>query len=173
MRKLIIVLTAAAWCAAAHAEAPSDESIATLLEAARSERTLEAVHAYMGTAIRQGIKAGLKGRTLTDEQQAAVERMASNVEQSFREELSWDKMRPLMIQIYRDTFTQGEIDGLIAFYRSPSGAAFVDKMPQVLQKTQTLMQARMGPLTEKMNAAVAQAIQEVKEAGAKPRTSGM
>jgi len=107
MRKLIIVLAAAAWCAAAQAEPPSDESIATLLQAARSERNIEVVHAYLGNAIR------------------------------------------------------------------PTGAAFVDRMPAVLQKTQALMQARIGPLTEKMNAAVAQAVQELQEAGAKPRTSGM
>lgn len=43
-------------------------------------------------------------------------------------------MEPIQIPIYRETFEQAEIDGLIAFYGSPVGQAFVNKMPTVSQK---------------------------------------
>jgi len=71
-------------------------------------------------------------------------------------------MRPLYIQIYQETFTQEEIDGLIAFYKSPAGVAFVDKMPVVMQRSMSIMQSRIAPMMEKMKAAMQQAADEAK-----------
>jgi hypothetical protein len=79
-----------------------------------------------------------------------------------RKEMSWATLRPMYVQIYRDTFTQKEVDGLIAFYKSPTGVAFVDKMPVVMQKSQALMQTRIGPLAESVRAAMQEAVAEVK-----------
>jgi uncharacterized protein len=59
-----------------------------------------------------------------------------------REEMTWDKLRPVYVQIYQESFTQEEIDGLIAFYESPAGFAFVEKMPFVMQKSMSIMQSR-------------------------------
>jgi hypothetical protein len=73
-------------------------------------------------------------------------------------------MRPLYIQIYQESFTQEEIDGLIAFYKSPLGIAFVEKMPLVMQKSMTIMQSRTGPLMEKMKAVIDQAMADAKAA---------
>ena len=81
-----------------------------------------------------------------------------------REEMTWDKLRPLYVQIYQESFTQEEIDGLIAFYESPAGVAFVEKMPFVMQKSMSIMQSRMAPMMEKMKAAIKEAIAEPKAA---------
>ena len=76
-------------------------------------------------------------------------------------------MRPIYLGIYRETFDQAEIDGLIAFYRSPIGQSFVRKMPAVVQRsmavTQTQMQVVMPKLHDAMN-------QVLREARLPPRT---
>ena len=79
-----------------------------------------------------------------------------------REEMNWASMRPLFTQIYQESYTQEEVDGLVAFYQSPIGIAYTEKMPIVMQKTMTLVQARMGPMMEKMQAAMKQAMEEAK-----------
>ncbi len=56
------------------------------------------------------------------------------------------------------------MDGLLAFYRTLTGSAFIEKMPVVMQKSMSVMQTRMGPLMEKMKAAMARAIEEAKVA---------
>ena len=43
--------------------------------------------------------------------------------------MTWDKLRPLYVRIYQESFTQEEIDGLIVFYESPAGIAFVERWP--------------------------------------------
>jgi hypothetical protein len=75
-----------------------------------------------------------------------------------REEMTWDKLRPLYVQIYQESFTQEEIDRPIAFYESPAGVAFVEKMPFVMQKSMSIMQSRMAPMMEKMKAAMKEAL---------------
>jgi uncharacterized protein len=81
-----------------------------------------------------------------------------------REEIAWDKMRPLYMQVYQETFTQEEIDGLLAFYTSPAGIAYVEKMPVVMQKTMAITRSRMAPMMEKMKAAIQQAVADAKAA---------
>ncbi|TMH03840.1 MAG: DUF2059 domain-containing protein [Betaproteobacteria bacterium] len=104
------------------------------------------------------------GKSLSAEQQRYLEATPQRFVTIMREELSWENLKPMYIEIYRDSFTQEEIDGLIAFYQSPVGMAFVNKMPIVMQKSMTSMQARMQPIMEKMKAATRQALEDAKVA---------
>jgi hypothetical protein len=67
-----------------------------------------------------------------------------------KEELSFAKVKDIYIQAYRETFTQDEVNGVIAFYKSPAGKAIAEKNPTVMQKAGTLMQARIGPMAQKL-----------------------
>ena len=51
--------------------------------------------------------------------------------QIIREEASWEKMQAELTGIYRELFTQEEINSLIDFYQSPAGQAMVKKMPLI------------------------------------------
>jgi hypothetical protein len=50
-------------------------------------------------------------------------------------ELSWDKMKVEYTRVYAEVFTPEEVKGLIAFYKTPAGQAFLDKQPLLMQKT--------------------------------------
>lgn len=80
---------------------------------------------------------------------------------NMKAELSWDKMKDLYIQVYSETFTQEDINGLLEFYGSPAGKAFVAKMPMVMQRTMTLMQEKMGPMMRNMEQSLREAVREV------------
>ena len=60
------------------------------------------------------------------------------------------KLKPMYVEIYTTNFTQEEIDGLISFYESPAGKAFVAKMPAVVQAIMAEMPKRMRPMMQKM-----------------------
>ncbi len=68
----------------------------------------------------------------------------------------------MFTEIYQESFSQEEIDGLIAFYASPAGRAYIDKMPLVMQKTMTVMQSRMPAMIERMRAAREKALADAK-----------
>ena len=68
------------------------------------------------------------------------------------------------MKLYAETFTQEEVDGLLAFYRSPAGVALLEKMPQVTQKSAAITQQRIAPLVEKLKASMAKTVEDAKAA---------
>lgn len=152
---LFLVLSLPAMAAPA-----SKESVETLLTVSKSQQILETMMANMGQSIRQGIHAGNKNKTLTTAQQRAFETLATKINTALQEELGWEQMRSLYTQIYQESFTEEEINGLIDFYQSPAGVAFVNKMPAVMQKTMQLTQSRMGPLIQKIEKITEQAVKD-------------
>lgn len=67
-----------------------------------------------------------------------------------KEHLGVEKLHPQFVAIYRDIYTEEELDGLLAFYQSPTGKVMLEKMPVVMEKTMTLMQSEMMKLLPEM-----------------------
>ena len=76
----------------------------------------------------------------TEQQKARYMDMQDKVLDLIKSRMSWEKMRPQYIKLYSDTFSDDEIDGLVAFYESPAGKAMLTKMPVVLSKSMALSQ---------------------------------
>jgi hypothetical protein len=60
--------------------------------------------------------------------------------------LSWQKLKPRFVTMMAETFTDEELDGILAFYRSPAGKSMMEKMPQFTAKTMTVVQGIMQEL---------------------------
>ena len=151
MRALLVALLACVAIGNAAAQAPSDASIdrlLTLMNAQGNIANMQAVMDRMGQNMLQQSDV-----PATAEAQASHERVMAIV----REEMSWEKFKPKIMQVYRETFTQEEIDGLIAFYESPAGRAYVAKVPVVAAKTMDLTQQQMQSLLPRLKAAADEA----------------
>ncbi len=162
MRSFVALVAFVLFASAAHAEPASPASIDALLKATRAEAMMEGMLVNVDQLMRQSMAKALEGPPLNAEQQRVLDAMTARMMKVMRDELAWSTMRPLYTQIYQETFTQEDIDGLLAFYGSSAGQAFVAKMPVVMQKSMALTQARMGPLMEKMKAAMQEAVEEAK-----------
>ena len=163
-RTLAALLTALLVTGAAHAAPPSEASIDELLAVTRVQRMLDSMFVNVEQMMRQSMAQAAGSQPMSPEQRRVLDATPAKFTAVMREEMSWSNMRSLYVEVYRDTFTQEEVDGLLAFYRSPTGAAFIEKMPAVMQKSMSVMQTRLGPLMEKMKAAMAQAMEEAKVA---------
>jgi uncharacterized protein len=84
------------------------------------------------------------------------------------EELDWNTLEPIYADIYTQSFTQQEIDGMIAFYKSEPGQAVLAKMPIVMQKTMQAMQARMASMMPKIEKIRLDAMTQLKAATPAP-----
>jgi hypothetical protein len=165
MKSLLALVAAILVSAAAHAAPPTDESVDALLTAMRAQQNIEAMLPAMEQMTRQAQGAATAGKALSAEQQRVMDAVAARLFQVIREELSWSNMRPVYLQIYRESFTQEEVDGVLAFYTSPAGIAFVEKMPLVMQKSTELMQGRMAPMIKRIRAEMQQALAEARGSG--------
>jgi hypothetical protein len=157
---LLVLLIASPW--SAHAAQPSAESIEKLLSITKAEALLDSIYTNTEQVMRQAMAQSLAGKTLSPEQKRFLDAAPQRFAEVMRDELSWAKLKPMYVQIYQESFTQEEIDGLIAFYGTPTGQATINKMPVVLQKSMAGIQARMQPFLEKMRTAIDQAIIDAK-----------
>ena len=158
MRRILVALTLFSAAVACRAEPPSTESIEALLVATKSEAIMESVNANMENNLRQGMAQTMAGKKITPKLQHFLDNAPRQFAEAMREELSWATLKPMYVQLYQESFTQEEVDGLIAFYRSPAGEALTNKMPLVMQKTMLLVQSRVASMMEKMRIATARAM---------------
>jgi hypothetical protein len=150
------VLALAALLSTAHAATP--ESVDRLLQVMKVQSQLETMMSRTLPAMQQSMRESMlaamrqamgdqfdpeRARRMFDNVQARVDPM-------LRELMSWEQLKPDLVAIYSETFTQEEIDGLAAFYDTPLGRALVDKMPEVTQRSVQLMQRRLAPMMQRV-----------------------
>jgi hypothetical protein len=148
--------------APAIAAAPTPESIDTLLQLTKIERLLDSMMVSVNQTMQQSMRIAMKDQPQTPEQQRLLDNMSTKFATIFREEMTYAKLRPLYVRVYSESFTQDEVDGLIAFYRTPAGTALIEKMPVVMQRTMAEMRPMMAPMLERMKAAAQEAVEESK-----------
>lgn len=70
------------------------------------------------------------------------------------------KMRPEYVKIYGETFSDEEINGMLAFYNSPAGRAMIEKTPILMPKIMAVVQARMAAVTPEIQRLIKEAAQK-------------
>jgi uncharacterized protein len=167
MNKLLA--TALVWmlicggAAAANNAPASDASIREMLELTNSRQMLDSVKGQMTAMMNTTMQNATRSQTITPERQAVLDRMSAKISGVLADMLNWDDMLPMYLRTYRAAFTQDEIDGVIKFYKSPAGKAYVKKMPVVMQNVMKEMPEFIKPVQEKMAAIQKESIQELKD----------
>jgi hypothetical protein len=87
---------------------------------------------------------------VSPQQQKIMDDLSGKIVALAKEEMNWPNIEPMMAGIYRDTFTQHEVDGMLAFYRSEAGQAVITKLPGAMQRTMEGMQSHVKTLTPKI-----------------------
>ncbi len=126
----------------AFADQASEQSVKELLTVMNAKNVTNQMEAM----IKQSMAASLQGANLTPEQKKIVDELETKTINYVREKMSWDKLEPIYVKVYRESFTQDEVDGIVAFHKSAAGQALNTKMPNVMQKTMTEIQTRMASL---------------------------
>jgi uncharacterized protein len=96
----------------------------------------------------------------TEKQRAHAQELDAKVMDLVKARMSWDKMRPEYVRLYSETFADGEIDGMLAFYQSTAGRAVLEKMPLLVSKTMALAQSRMADIMPEIQRLVKEAMQK-------------
>lgn len=128
---------------AAYAQTPTDASIRQLLEVTDAKALMLSTQEVKDQMMEQ-IKSQL--RTLypemTPAQNAVIDQMMTDMMKLFNQELSWSSLEPVMMDTYRNIYTQAEVDAMIRFYNSPEGQSIVKKMPEFTREIVNMIQQR-------------------------------
>lgn len=96
------------------------------------QRSLEQVRAMQ--------QAQVARMNLPTDDKVKQQQMMDDINKVVASHLSWDKIKPRFVALWAEAFTDEELDGILAFYRSPPGIALVEKMPQFMGKTMAIVQ---------------------------------
>lgn len=108
MRKLLFIAIATCFLTQANAAPASRESVEALLEATKSQTTMESAYPAMEQFIRQSMQQAAGATPLTPEQMRIFDAMPARVMVVMRSEFSWEKMKPEFIQLYQDIRSGGD-----------------------------------------------------------------
>lgn len=176
MRIIVTVLLAVLAPAAAVGEQakpaqqdrPTAASVRQLFEVMHSNNIVESYMKQVESTMRTSLQQQTAGKTPNASQQKIVEDLQSKIMALVKEQLNWVELEPTMIEVYRDTFTQREIDGMLKFYQSEAGKAVIVKLPTVMQESMARMQSRVNALTPQIIELEKDAAAQIRAAGAAP-----
>ncbi len=144
---LWVILFAPATAMAAQA---SDGSIKQLLAVTKAEKLIDGMRTQLDSAMNNSIQQALNGQAPTAKQQQVISKMKNRMVSLLQGELSWEKLEPMSVRLYKESFTEEEVDGMLTFYKTPAGQAVIGKMPVLMQKTMFEMQKMTSDMVPKM-----------------------
>jgi hypothetical protein len=157
---LVLLLSSTAAVAAP----ASEDSIRQLLEVTQVRKLLDDIRAQTYVLMNDIASQAMRGRVPNDKQQAAIARMKQKMIDVMQAELAWEKMEPLYVRLYQETFSEEEVASMLAFYSTPAGKALVVKMPALVQKTMHEVQTMIASMTPKMQQIEREFVDELKAA---------
>jgi hypothetical protein len=134
MKRLSMLLAVLALLAAVPAAAqpePSASEVAAIRELLEVSRTRENFIRGMELGMEQG---GMG--EITPEVRAVLREF---MDEHFR----YEEMEPDFIRMFADTYTEEEIRGLVAFYRTPLGQRMIETLPEITAASQRIVMERL------------------------------
>ena len=161
---LAIALMAAVPAFAAE-QPPTESSVRELLEVSNAKNLVEGMYKQMDGMMEQMLKQAQGDKPLNEKQQALSAEMRSKIVDLIHADMGWDKLEPIYVKLYTDTFSQSDIDGILKFYQSPAGNSLLKKMPQLMQSLMQTMVAQMQGFMPKVRAVAEDYAHRISEAG--------
>jgi len=94
------------------------------------------------------------------QQLAQAQEFQSKLMGLVKSRVSWEKMRPEFVRIYSETYSDDEINGMLAFFQSPAGRGFLGKSPVITQKVMAFSQSQLGDLMPEIQRMVKESAQK-------------
>ena len=122
-----------------------EAKIERILALTYGQATFDRMFEQIKTQMVASTSAAMPSNT-TPEQRAKAQEVQTKILDLMKTRMSWEKMKPEYMKLYSETFSDEEVDGMLAFYESPAGRAMQAKMPMLLSKVMALAQAQVGEL---------------------------
>jgi uncharacterized protein len=128
----------------------------------------------MNTALQQtsAITKQLGGKTVKPEDQARIDEFQKKVFQLVESQMGWKALEPDYVDIYAKNFTDEQLDAILAFYKSPTGVALVEKLPTLTAQGMQIAQAKMATLQPQLKQMIQDFAKSATTHGAGPARTG-
>ena len=117
-----------------------------LLQVTHVHKMLDTMMAQMDGMMKKASQQATAGHPIDAGAQKIIDAQTGKLHSLLMQQISWEKMEPMYISLYRKNLTQKEVDDMLTFYRSPSGQSVIVKMPVIMAQAMHTVQAQMSSL---------------------------
>ncbi|HEY8997391.1 MAG TPA: DUF2059 domain-containing protein [Edaphobacter sp.] len=90
------------------------------------------------------------------------------LQQATEAQIGWKVLQPEYVDLYAKTYTEPELDAILAFYKSPAGQSMLTKSPELSSQSVQLVQAKMAVLQPQLQKLAEDFVQSTKPASTQP-----
>jgi hypothetical protein len=155
--RALILLALMAPALVSAEEGVKRETVEHLLKVMQAEKIIDVMYGQVDKMF-QGFARDLG---VSESEQPIFEKHLSRVAAAMREEMSWEKMKEPMIDVYLKHYTEKEMSDLVAFYSSESGKSIINKMPMVMQDSMLISQSMLKGFMPRMQQIMMELQQEL------------
>ncbi|TAA26832.1 DUF2059 domain-containing protein [Pseudoxanthomonas winnipegensis] len=160
-----VAVAALAAPAAPAPEAPASEaSVRELLQVTDVRAMMRSMEDQVRATVGQSMQHAVQGQALNDAQRAILDRTGKQMVDVMLEQMRYDVMEPEYIRLYTESFSQADVDGMLAFYRSPAGQSMLKKMPGLMKNSMVLIQQRMQLLMPQIQKLQSEMVEQLRAA---------
>jgi hypothetical protein len=146
MKRIALALFAVALASPAIARADDASKLSKIEElftVMNVEQTQKQIIDLSQRQIRDAAQQQFHGGTPTPEQQKKFQDFQAKIATVVNGQISWPIVKPAFIKLYSDTYTEDELAGILAFYKSPAGHALLTKNPELTVKVVAVSRERL------------------------------
>jgi hypothetical protein len=165
-RTRILLIILLLFSAAAHAdEASKRAKVRELFVLNQMEDRIQRQKENAAAQSREMERQLTEGLELNSQQEKLVLVCYEKINQTLAATLNWSKLEPAYEDVYAQTYTEEELDGVLAFYKSPAGKAYMAKTPIITDKTIAISNDAFAAVLPKIKALLADLLESLKESG--------
>jgi hypothetical protein len=162
LRILLAVLMLSCFTLSAHADDTSKlAKVHEFFKISKVDQLSAQVMQQVMDQVNSGMMQQLTGTHLTPDQQKQLNEFNKKAQDLIASSVGWEKLEPEYAKLYVEAYSEQQLDDILAFYKSPTGQAMVQKNPELLKQSTAIAQghlaAAMPQLQKLMKDYIAQA----------------
>lgn len=146
MRKLVVVVIGIFLSFSVYAQDSKRESVEELLRVSNMDSMIDGMYSQMNQMF-VGLEEQLD---IKPDEQPIFDAHMNKLITILQEDMSWEKFKEPLIDIYLKHYTEKEIQDMLAFYQTETGRSMVSKMPLVMNDSMLFSQEMMKSLLPKI-----------------------
>lgn len=167
----VVLVAVMLGCSSARADEASKHAKAEqLFVLLHMDRMMDQLMVGVKSQVQQIVQSMPGSDEATPEQKKQIADFQQRVLGLVNDKLGWKALEPDFISLYASTYTEEELDGILAFYKSPVGQKMIDKTPELTAKSTEITQQKMREVQPQLNQMVQDFMKSMAAATGKPTT---
>lgn len=159
---VLVMMVVVAPCAARADEASKEAKVKELFAAMHMNHVLDPMLKSIQQEMEQMVESPAGMQQMTPAQKKLTQDYLAQSMAVVNHDLGWTALEPEYVKLYANTYSESEIDGILAFYKSPAGQAMLAKSPQLTQGAMQIVHSKMGAFQPKIQALQQQYVKQMK-----------